>query len=347
MADLNRVKKIASNFAIGKILGITPLKVGSINDTFFIETASEKYVLQKLHPIFKPGVLQDIKVITGYLVKQGILTPLLVKTKANTLGYTNNGMTWRMLSYIPGITLDSNITPKIAFEAASFIGQFHSVLSKFNYKFVQAIPHFHETLYFMEKLTQLGLTHKNSNKYMTLNQLAIEILTWYGQIDLSQVDKLPTRIIHGDLKLSNVRFDESGERAICLLDLDTLANNKVVIDIGDAARSWCNPKGEDNIEANFNIEIFESLIRGYVANFSHITRDETDQLVTGVKLLLLEQAARFLIDAYEEDYYQLNKASYQTLYDQNLTRSLSQINSYRNLEEQMDQVEEIIRSLIK
>ena len=54
----------------------------------------------------------------------------------------------------------------------------------------------------------------------------------------------PSRICHGDLKINNLRFDDAGQ-GLCLLDLDTLANLKLGLELGDALRSWCNPLGED------------------------------------------------------------------------------------------------------
>ena len=61
----------------------------------------------------------------------------------------------------------------------------------------------------------------------------------------NSIKGLPERIIHGDLKLNNIRFDETGNKAIAIVDLDTLGVSKIVIDIGDAIRSWCHKLMEE------------------------------------------------------------------------------------------------------
>ena len=40
-------------------------------------------------------------------------------------------------------------------------------------------------------------------------------------------------------------FAHDADRALCLIDLDTLAHMPVALELGDALRSWCNPATED------------------------------------------------------------------------------------------------------
>ncbi len=101
-------------------------------------------------------------------------------------------------------------------------------------------------------------------------ELGAEILagfaSWDGELDQ------PERICHGDLKISNLRFDEDGVEGVCLLDFDTLAPMALQVEMGDAWRSWCNPAGESDPEAvRFDLGIFEASARAWLAAFPAIT----------------------------------------------------------------------------
>ena len=81
----NKIKQVANNFTINKAIRVSKFGGGLINDTYLIENNEGKYVLQKLHSIFKPTVLVDIHNITQYLLNKGLATPLLIKTRDNKL----------------------------------------------------------------------------------------------------------------------------------------------------------------------------------------------------------------------------------------------------------------------
>ncbi len=54
---------------------------------------------------------------------------------------------------------------------------------------------------------------------------------------------LPVRTVHGDPKVENFLFDQNGQRAISLIDLDTVGPGLLHHDLGDCLRSCCN-RGE-------------------------------------------------------------------------------------------------------
>jgi Ser/Thr protein kinase RdoA (MazF antagonist) len=115
---------------------------------------------------------------------------------------------------------------------------------------------------------------------------------------------LPERVIHGDLKISNVRF--VGNEAHALVDLDTLARGTLEVELGDMLRSWCNRSSEDADSPTFDVEVFAAALRGYRACAAEVTAEEWAAIVPGTERIALELAARFAADALNESYFGWN-----------------------------------------
>ncbi len=145
------------------------------------------------------------------------------------------------------------------------------------------------------------------------------------------------------MKISNVRFSKNGKEAISLLDLDTLGKDKIVIDLGDAVRSWCNSAEEGDVKGTtFNINIFEHMIRGYFQTANFITTDEKMKIPDGIELMTLELSARYITDAFEESYFTLDKLRYPSLYEQNKQKAIAQLQFYDDFQSKRNIVVQII-----
>jgi Ser/Thr protein kinase RdoA (MazF antagonist) len=287
-------------------------------------------------------LLKDVDAITYHLEKNGFVTPRLIKTKDNKLGIVEKKDCWRMLTYIPGISYEKGISPKLAEQAAGLVGKFHDALSNVNYAFHHKIPDFHNTPAIMNRLRRVTQQFNASEKHKTLHPLADKILKVYERIDATPYS-LPDRVIHGDLKISNVRFSKNGKEAISLLDLDTLGKDKIVIDLGDAVRSWCNSSEEGDVKGTtFNINIFEHMIRGYFQTANFITTDEKMKIPDGIELMTLELSARYITDAFEESYFTLDKLRYPSLYEQNKQKAIAQLQFYDDFQSKQNIVVQII-----
>ncbi|MGB7290824.1 MAG: phosphotransferase [Thermodesulfobacteriota bacterium] len=344
------ILSIAKQFTIGDVNNITPYGKGRINETFLVtafskngeESFDNKYILQKLHQIFTPAVLEDIEVITSRLEKANIVTPKLIRTMKGDLSVNSEGETWRMLTYIGGKTYEYGIDNQKAESAASLIGEFHNALSGLDYKFLHKIPNFHDTRSIMEGLSRITLIYQNTDKYKTLSPLTEEILIQYEKIKDS-IEGLPERIIHGDLKLNNIRFDEKGQKAIAIVDLDTLGTGKIVIDIGDAIRSWCHklvgPDGEDDL---FDLDMFRFIMSGYLSTAVFMTREEIKSIPEGVVMMMLELSARYITDAYEESYFRLDSERYANLFEQNKTKAFAQMRLFNDFKKKIGKVDNIL-----
>ncbi len=341
---------IAEQFDIGDIENITPHGEGRINETFLVTTFSKtgegstgiRYVLQKLHKIFTPAVLDDIEAITSELEKADIVTPRLVRTMNGDLSVDSEGEIWRMLTFIKGKTYEYGIDNQMAENAGALIGRFHDALTSLDYRFLHKIPNFHDTPLIMENLKKIDLLHQRTDKHKTLSGLTEVILTQYEKIKDS-ITGLPERIIHGDLKLNNIRFDDISRKAIAIVDLDTLGTGKIVIDIGDAVRSWCHRLREADGEGDlFDVDTFRCMMSGYFSTADFLTRQEIESIPQGVAMMMLELSARYVADAYEESYFRFDSERYANLYEQNKMKAFVQMRLFDDFEKNRDKIEKIL-----
>jgi aminoglycoside phosphotransferase (APT) family kinase protein len=143
---------------------------------------------------------------------------------------------------------------------------------------------------------------------------------------LPAMPDLPRRHVHGDLKISNVIFSRTPLEALALVDLDTLGMGTLAFELGDAMRSWCNPRGEDVTAVQFELPIFAAAIRGFRTVADPVcTRDERISIVTGLETVCIELAARFAVDAFDDRYFGWDAARFPSRRAHNLVRARGQL----------------------
>ncbi len=307
-------------------VSITEIKGGAINLTYHLIVDDGKnkkeYILQKMKSIFDTSIMKDIEFITQYLSGKNILIQNIIKTQ-NRENFVKDGDSWwRLLTYISGQTFQFISSPEQAKEAGRLVGEIHNTLVNCDYKFKFNLPHLHDTTFFIQKLKDILEKENNTEKYNQLKKTAFGVLTEYKKLPKNII--LPKRIIHGDLKISNVLFDNNGKKALTLIDLDTFTHNTIAIELGDALRSWCMPEGEDSKIVTFDLAIYQKTLEGYFSTAKFLTLEEKNSIPFGVKLITLELATRFLIDAFEENYFILDSSKYQNLFEQNKKRAENQ-----------------------
>ena len=162
---------------------------------------------------------------------------------------------------------------------------------------------------------------------------------------LGREGKRPFRITHNDTKFNNILFDDFN-KAICIVDLDTLMPGSVLFDFGDAIRSGANTAAEDEKDlemVSMNIDIFEAYAEGYMeSTFGLLTETEIDLLAFSARFITFVIGLRFLTDYIDGDPY------YRTQYpEHNLVRARVQFKLVESMEQQFEQMREIIQSIAK
>jgi Ser/Thr protein kinase RdoA (MazF antagonist) len=275
-----------------------PLAGGLINTTWAVGEPPVA-VVQALHPIFRPEVNLDIDAVTAWLAAEGMLTPRPLSTADGALWTLSEGRCFRALSWVPGQSFDRLRDPSLAAQAGALVGRWHRATSGFQHDFHFRRPGAHDTEAHLGKLraaVEGGRAHRLHARVARLaERIEAGWRRWGG--DLGE----PTRVAHGDLKISNLRFDELG-RGLCLLDLDTMGHLPLSVEMGDAWRSWCNPRGEDVEEADFDLRLFEASASGWLGEMP-LPREQREALVWGLERIALELSARFAADALLEAYF--------------------------------------------
>lgn len=304
---------------------------GLINRTYMVGRP-ELGVLQWVNPIFDPKIHFDIAAITGRLLACGLPTPTLIATTGGPLWIDDpEGGSWRLLTFVPGLTLHRVSSPALAAEAGALVGAFHAALAGFDYQPVATPRRIHDTPARMAELAAALEScdgHPLAGETRALGrQVLDDWAAWQGELDQ------PERLCHGDLKISNLRFTEDGA-AICLLDFDTLSRQSLAAEMGDAWRSWCNPAGEDVPDrVSFDLEVFSSSARAWLAAFPDLPNGERESLVPGIERICLELAARFGADAVRNSYFRENREKYPEAGRHNLIRAQGQLNLARRARE--------------
>ncbi|MGA1863792.1 MAG: phosphotransferase enzyme family protein [bacterium] len=340
--DLENLKTIIKAFDIEGVISVNPIEKGLINKTFLVETDKNKYILQKLHRIFPDSVTEDIDVVSSFLRDNGLITPLLIHRNGGGVLYKQGSDSWRMMTFIEGRTFDAIPGIEFADSAGRLVGRFHRVLSALDYRFEHKSQNWHRTEFFMDRLCS-SLKGCEDKKILSIKN---DILKSYQLLEIPEFN--PRHILHGDLKFNNILFGLSENKAICLIDLDTLRKGSISLEMGDAVRSWCNPGGEDSGHVYFDMELFSAAMEGYFHEASRIVGDrELLAVPASAAAIALELSSRFLEDAYTQSYFQLDSRNYDTLYEQNLNKSGNQLKLFYDIKRKEEKAGEIIKGLIK
>jgi len=323
---------------------ITPVAAGLINHTWQVEEQGNKYILQRLNPMFSTEIHQDIAIVTDHLDTRGIITPRLVQTRDNRLYHQGGCRLWRLYHYIEGITFNAVEKPAIAFQSGLTLARFHQGLLDLDYRFQHSRSGVHDTQRHIQALQTALQAKQAHSRYKDILPLAQEILEW-SKI-LPTLPELTARKVHGDPKINNFLFDKSTEQGICMLDFDTLGNMTLPLELGDAMRSWCNPAGENSDHAFFSLENFSAGVEGYASQAtSFILPAEWQTIIVATRIIYIELATRFCADALNESFFSWDQTRFGSHSEHNQIRATSQLNAFKSLNKQLTKAERILKNV--
>jgi len=318
---------------------------GLINETFLVgERGHREAVLQRLHPVFDETVNLDIDAVTRWLSRKGLATPRIIPTDDGSLYCLHENHVWRALTFIDGRSRQTVENPEVAFEAGALVGRFHSALGDFEHDYHFSRGNVHDTARHLQALRAARDGHRSHSLYDRVAPLADRMLR--GGDSLHDFSALPKRHVHGDLKFSNVLYDES-DHAVCLIDLDTVCRMAWPLEMGDALRSWCNPRKEDRRPASLDLELLDAALAGYASRQpDYLGRDEKQAVVPGLIQICLELAVRFLTDALEESYFAWNPDRYASRGAHNLARAQAMLELHEDVLSKRHETELIVRDRV-
>jgi Ser/Thr protein kinase RdoA (MazF antagonist) len=210
--------------------------------------------------------------------------------------------------------------PSWARAAGELVGRFHRAVADFTYDYRFTRAGVHDTAAHLAALRDRIAAGGDAEALEVARAIAA------AADELPALPALPRRHVHGDLKISNVRFRRDPLRAAALLDLDTFGKGTLAFELGDAMRSWCNPRGEDEAAARFELPIFAAAIAGFRAVADSIaTPVERASIAIGLQTVCIELAARFAVDAFDDRYFGWNAAKFPTRRAHNLVRARGQL----------------------
>ena len=345
---LEELHSILGYFAIAQdSFQLQPLTSGYINDTFLVFAGQKPlYILQRInHLVFKNtnGLMSNVSIALNALISDDYATIKLISTQEQSYFTKGEEGYWRLMSFIPGSTTFNNTEDKqIAFEAGRIVGKFHLLLQNKNpSEFVDTVPHFHDLSY-REKEFEEALLNAKDEK-LKIADIAISFAkNTLVQIKGMYTDELPLRVCHNDTKLNNILFSKSSDKALCLIDLDTIMKGYFFYDFGDAVRTIANtaPEGEQDYgKIIFDKELFASFVKGLASNGSFLTKEELHSLPLGVVFMPFIHGLRALTD------YLNNNIYYKVTYaNQNLDRCLSLFNFTQKA---LDNISFVERSILE
>ncbi|MGJ8671670.1 phosphotransferase enzyme family protein [Rubritalea sp.] len=300
------------------------IHAGHINATYEASYRSDegevnRYVIQRVNEfVFKDpiAVIQNVEKVTSHIsskvrISTGSSLKLYPTHNGEYYAEDARGGVWRCYNFIEGCcSYDVAQNTHQAYEAARAFGQFQDLLSDLDaMSLVETIPDFHNTPKRFQRLMEV--IHEDPIGRLDQVEAEVEFISARKELCSHLVSQqasgyLPLRVTHNDTKLNNVMMDTETDKAVCVIDLDTVMPGLTAYDFGDLVRTATSPVAEDEKDlrlVDMRMEMFEAIAKGYINGCSCLTATEIENLVAGCKVITLEVAIRFLTDFLEGDMY--------------------------------------------
>lgn len=355
---------IANAFQLGgRIRDIRPYGQGLINDTFVvtIETG-HRAILQRInrHAFPHPEhIMENLRTLVNHIrrrqsnskaaTRELSLPEIFTSHSGNDFVVDSEGGFWRALGFIENTRALETITNTTQAEEVGFaLGRFHALIHDLDpARLHETLPGFHDAPNYLARFTQASAGKTPNNP-----ELRHCFSFFDARRDLVQVlatakreGKFVIRPIHGDTKLDNFLFDVRSNRAVSLIDLDTVQPGLIHFDIGDCLRSCANPAGEspkDITSVRFDLDICRAILKRYLAETKNfLTENDYYYLYDAIHLIPFELGLRFLTDYLEGNHY------FKTDWPgQNLHRAMVQVRLTASIEEFESEIKTLIAGFV-
>lgn len=343
-------------FGLPATAPISVVPGGHVNLSYRLHAEGGPLLLQRINPLVFPdgeGVLRNATSVSAHLdwhvgreglrdATRRVARPLPTVSGAPGVR-TADGAWWRLVEWIPDTRALLQVsTPVEAGEIGAAFGRFLRWMSDYaGPPLVPAIAGFHDTEASLVRFE--AAVRRDAAGRAT--SVAAEIAAVRGRRELAAAltrEELPRRIIHADAKPANVLLDAASGEALAVIDLDTVMQETLLLDIGDLIRSATCAVAEDDPSPCGRLlreDLLEALLRGLAAGIAPMRLDPVERrlILTAGRVIVHEQAARFLTDYLDGDrYYRTARPA------QNLDRARVQL----RLLEGLDEAEPTLQALV-
>lgn len=336
---------------------------GHINDSYKITVdapGSAGYLLQRINhriftnvPMLTENILKVTKHISGKIDSGNAGVPFvglnLLPTLSNSFFHKDeDGNYWRLYNFIEDSrSYDLVPGPELAYEGGRAFGCFLSLTSGMDARELgETIRNFHNIETRLEAFRKVCKEDPYSRVFETHNEIdfiekrADEMHTI---LRLGHSGQIPLRVTHNDTKFNNILFD-SNDKAICIVDLDTVMPGYVLYDFGDAIRTGANTGDEDEADlskVNINLDLFKAYSKGFLETAGgSLTDTEKAHLSFSSRYMTYLIGLRFFTDYLGGDTY------YKTQFPgHNLQRARAQFKLLQSMEENAPAMDAIISDL--
>lgn len=349
------LRSVLAQFALeGDVLSVEPYGSGHINVTYLVVTSARRYILQCMNTSIFPdteNLMRNIELVTSFLTERGKGTLSLVRTLDGRTYVEDSGEPFRVYDFIEDtMSYDQSPSADVFGMAGEAFGVFQKDLAEFDAGLLsETIAHFHDTPARFEQFTAALEADPLGRAADVQEEIDFFLARRerYGIVmDELASGALPLRVTHNDTKLNNILFDASTHEPRAIIDLDTVMPGSLLFDFGDCIRFGASTALEDEKDlslVHFSLELFEAYTRGFVGALrADITEREAELLAFSGQLMTAECGMRFLADYLAGDVYFATKYP-----DHNLVRARTQIQLVREMEEQQETADALVRAVME
>jgi homoserine kinase type II len=240
------IEELADDYGFGRISSIAPIRAGSVNSNYVLETSKGKFLLRIDEVKSEMEVKREIDLL-AFLRKHSFPCPHPLQDRKGRFYREYRNKCLSMFRYHEGRAIaPEKVRPTQLETIGRALGDLH-VIGKGYKKGI-------DNRFSFERIADLymGVRGRLPNYFRKISRTLddeVEYLNHYLE------GKLPKGVIHGDLFADNLLF--RGERLVAVLDFEAACRGKFIFDIATAVNALCF------VNEEYSLDRFRYLLRGY------------------------------------------------------------------------------------
>lgn len=293
---------LLSEYDIGKLVYIKPIKKGTVQSNFLIKTTKGKFIFRYYENRKKNSVLFEANLI-DYLNRKNYPCPAIYKNKKRKFIGIYKNKPYAIFEFVEGKHIEKP-GKKQETELIKEVAKLH-ILTK-NYKSPYTKYRWNYSKEFCKRIAII-----KSKEINTKNSK--EKLKWLlSELSRLKLPKsLPKGVCHCDFHFSNVLFSNGKFKA--LIDFDDANYTYLTYDLISLIEpfifdhdTWIKYRNEDNV---FDFKQSKKIVSEYM-RYRHLTKDEKKYLFDVYKLSILIDCLWYFKRGYVVDFYEKRKIDY-------------------------------------